>query len=73
MTRQVGFASSVVVMGSSIVVLLPRLAHNCPEGRDEDHWHMARELVAIEDNYALALKPVKQTAAIGPLANRSSL
>jgi hypothetical protein len=38
----------------------------CPEGRDEDHWHMARELIAIENNYALTLKPLKQTAAIGP-------
>jgi hypothetical protein len=27
---------------------------------------MARELLAIEDDYARTLKPVKQTAAIGP-------
>jgi len=27
----------------------------CPEGRDEAHWHMARQLVAIEDNHARLL------------------
>jgi Protein of unknown function (DUF2934) len=30
----------------------------CPEGRAKTHWDMATELVAIEDNYALTLKPV---------------
>jgi hypothetical protein len=30
----------------------------CPEGRADAHWDMASELVAIEDNYASALKPI---------------
>jgi len=29
----------------------------CPEGRAEIHWEMARELVAIEENFSIALKP----------------
>ena len=29
-----------------------------PEGRADAHWDMASELIAIEDNHALALKPV---------------
>jgi len=29
-----------------------------PDGRADIHWDKARELVAIEDNYKLALKPV---------------
>jgi hypothetical protein len=29
-----------------------------PEGRDKEHWDMAAELVAIEDNYQATLKPV---------------
>jgi hypothetical protein len=30
----------------------------CPEGQAETHWDKARELVAIEMNYKLALKSV---------------
>jgi len=28
-----------------------------PEGRGEDHWALAREEIAIEDNYAGTLRP----------------
>jgi hypothetical protein len=35
----------------------------CPEGRSEIHWEMARELVAIEDNYRSTLKPVPAEGA----------
>jgi Protein of unknown function (DUF2934) len=38
----------------------------CPEGRAEAHWHLARELVAIEDNQKLATKPNPQNQALGP-------
>jgi len=30
----------------------------CPPDRAEIHWEKARELVAIEDNFKLALKPI---------------
>jgi Protein of unknown function (DUF2934) len=30
----------------------------CPAGRAEIHWEKARILVAIEDNYKLALMPI---------------
>jgi hypothetical protein len=30
----------------------------CPEGRADAHWDQASELVAIEDNYKLATRPV---------------
>jgi hypothetical protein len=33
------------------------LDRNCPEGRADDHWNEARELVAIEDSYRDTLKP----------------
>jgi hypothetical protein len=29
----------------------------CPEGRHADHWTLAKEEIAIEDNYAGTLKP----------------
>jgi hypothetical protein len=29
----------------------------CPEGREKLHWEMARELVAIEENYEATLQP----------------
>jgi hypothetical protein len=29
----------------------------CPEGRDADHWALAKEEIAIEDNQSQALKP----------------
>jgi hypothetical protein len=32
----------------------------CPPGRDQVHWDMARELVAIEDNQTLITKPNPQ-------------
>jgi hypothetical protein len=35
----------------------------CPEGRSEIHWEMARELVAIEDNYRATLQPVSPEGA----------
>lgn len=35
------------------------LDEGCPEGRAEAHWDMATELVAIEDNYDVALKRVQ--------------
>ena len=30
----------------------------CPEGRAQVHWEKARELVAIEENIDLTLKPI---------------
>jgi hypothetical protein len=38
----------------------------CPEGRSEVHWERARELVAIEDNSDLTLKPVPRADELGP-------
>jgi hypothetical protein len=35
----------------------------CPEGRSEIHWEMARELVAIEENYRATLKPAPAEGA----------
>jgi DUF2934 family protein len=37
----------------------------CPDGRAEVHWDKARELVAIEDNQKLTLKPISGEAT-GP-------
>jgi hypothetical protein len=37
----------------------------CPEGRADVHWDKARELIAIEDNIDLTLKPVRPDD-IGP-------
>jgi hypothetical protein len=37
----------------------------CPEGRADVHWDRARELVAIEDNHKLALRPIA-TGTGGP-------
>jgi Protein of unknown function (DUF2934) len=37
----------------------------CPEGRADDHWDMATELVAIEDGQQSTLKPIDQN--LGPL------
>lgn len=34
-----------------------------PEGRQEAHWQMAREIVAIEDNLSDTLKPVPPLGA----------
>jgi hypothetical protein len=31
-----------------------------PEGREQEHLEMARELIAIEDNQKLATKPVRR-------------
>lgn len=36
-----------------------------PEGRELVHWEKARELVAIEDNQSLALKPI-ESPHLGP-------
>jgi hypothetical protein len=38
----------------------------CPEGRADVHWDEARELVAIEDNFDLTLKPISSPESIGP-------
>jgi hypothetical protein len=42
------------------------LDEGCPEGRADAHWDMATELVAIEDNQLLTLKPVEIAASIAP-------
>ena len=34
------------------------LEEGCPEGRALEHWAKARELVTIEDNIDLRLKPL---------------
>jgi hypothetical protein len=33
------------------------MEEGCPEGRADDHWDKASELVAIEENYRDTLKP----------------
>jgi hypothetical protein len=38
----------------------------CPEGRAAVHWDMACELIAIEDNTGLTLRPVPSEGAEGP-------
>jgi hypothetical protein len=38
----------------------------CPEGRADVHWDKARELVAIEDNLDLTLKPIVPPVELGP-------
>lgn len=37
----------------------------CPPGRAEVHWDQARELVAIEENHELTLRPIS-TGTEGP-------
>jgi Protein of unknown function (DUF2934) len=37
----------------------------CPQGRAEVHWDRARDLVAIEENHKLTLKPISGRAT-GP-------
>jgi hypothetical protein len=37
-----------------------------PEGRAEDHWDQATELVAIEDNHRVTLQPVDEATELGP-------
>ncbi|HET9904849.1 MAG TPA: DUF2934 domain-containing protein [Xanthobacteraceae bacterium] len=37
-----------------------------PEGRAQDYWDKASELIAIEDNYASALEPVPDPDSLGP-------
>jgi len=37
-----------------------------PEGRADAHWDMAAELVAIEENQLLTLKPVENSSALSP-------
>ena len=34
------------------------LEEGCPEGRELDHWNMATEWVAIEDEQQSTLKPI---------------
>lgn len=38
----------------------------CPEGRADVHWEKARELVAIENNIDVTLKPVPRPDEMGP-------
>ena len=38
----------------------------CPEGREDVHWEKACELVAIEDNIGVTLKPVPRSDEFGP-------
>jgi hypothetical protein len=38
----------------------------CPEGRADEHWDKARELVAIEDNQKITTKPLVNPSAAGP-------
>ncbi len=38
----------------------------CPEGRADVHWDLARELVAIEENIDLTLRPIPDPGSIGP-------
>lgn len=37
-----------------------------PEGRSDEYWDKAAELVAIEENYASTLQPVPDPEEIGP-------
>ena len=41
------------------------MEEGCPEGRSDVHWDKARELVAIEDNHKLALKPAPRQDRAG--------
>jgi hypothetical protein len=38
----------------------------CPEGREGVHWEKARELIAIEDNIDVTLKPIPRPDDVGP-------
>jgi hypothetical protein len=48
------------------------LGEGCPEGRADVHWDEASELVAIEDNQSLTIKPLprpgEDPGTIEPLA-----
>jgi hypothetical protein len=39
------------------------LDEGCPEGRAEAHWDMVTELVTVEDNHLLTLKPATASIA----------
>ncbi|HEX2431563.1 MAG TPA: DUF2934 domain-containing protein [Aestuariivirgaceae bacterium] len=41
------------------------LDEGCPDGRDEAHWEMARELVAIEDNPESGRMPIPDGDQVG--------
>jgi hypothetical protein len=41
----------------------PSFGEGRPEGRAEIHWDMARELIAIEDNFQDTLKPAPPMGA----------
>jgi hypothetical protein len=41
------------------------LDEGCPEGRDEAHWEMARQLVAIEDNPEAGRMPIPDGEQVG--------
>jgi hypothetical protein len=38
----------------------------CPNGRADEHWHQARELVAIEDSQKRTTKPIIDPRSAGP-------
>lgn len=42
------------------------LEEGCPEGRADVHWDQACELVAIEENIGLTLKPIPHGDDLGP-------
>ena len=41
------------------------LEEGCPNGRDEVHWEMARQLVAIEDNPESGRMPIPDGDLVG--------
>jgi Protein of unknown function (DUF2934) len=41
------------------------LDEGCPDGRDEAHWDMARELVAVEDNPEAGRMPIPEGYQVG--------
>jgi len=44
------------------------LDEGCPEGRADAHWDMASELIAIQDNHKLTLKPLRDAQHVGSRA-----
>ena len=36
-------------------------ADDCPQGRDQEYWHRARELIAIEDDSSAGRQPNPMT------------
>jgi len=44
------------------------LDEGCPEGRADLHWDMASELIVIQDNQKLTLKPLRDVQHVGSTA-----